>query len=88
MLRPLRSTRKRRPKRREVSRSFRIPPDVDRELEKAAREKRWSKSFLIRDILVGWLTFRRAKEQTAEARRATDEMKIAIEKGVRINDEN
>ncbi len=63
MLRPLRSTRKRRPKKREVSRSFRIPPDVDRELEKAAREKRWSKSFLIRDILVGWLTYRRTKEQ-------------------------
>lgn len=62
MLRPLRSTRKRRPKRREVSRSFRVPPDVDRELEAAAREKRWSKSFLIRDILVGWLTFRKANE--------------------------
>ena len=60
MLRPLRSTRKRKPKRREVSRSFRIPPDVDRELEKAAREKRWSKSFLIRDILCGWLSYRNA----------------------------
>ena len=60
MLRPLRSTRKRRPKRREVSRSFRIPPDVDRELAKAAVEKRWSKSFLIRDILCGWLAYRNA----------------------------
>jgi hypothetical protein len=60
MLRPLRSTRKRRPRKREVSRSFRIPPDVDRELATAAREKRWSKSFLIRDILVGWLTYRNA----------------------------
>ncbi len=72
MLRPLRSTRRRKPKRREVSRSFRIPPDVDRELEKAAREKRWSKSFLIRDILVSWLVFRRASEATVELRRAPD----------------
>jgi hypothetical protein len=51
---------KRRPKKRVVSRSFRIPPDVDRELDAAARQKRWSKSFLIRDILVGWLTYRKA----------------------------
>ena len=57
----LRSTFKRRPKKRVVSRSFRVPPDVDRELELAAREKRWSKSFLIRDILVSWLAFRKAK---------------------------
>jgi hypothetical protein len=57
----LRSTFKRRPKKRVVSRSFRVPPDVDRELELAAREKRWTKSFLIRDILVGWLEFRKAK---------------------------
>jgi hypothetical protein len=54
---------KRRPKKRVVSRSFRIPPDVDRELDLAAREKRWSKSFLIRDILVGWLVYRKAKEK-------------------------
>ena len=52
----------RRPKRRVVSRSFRIPPDVDRELDLAAREKRWSKSFLIRDILGGWLTYRKASK--------------------------
>lgn len=51
---------KRKPKKRVVSRSFRIPPDVDRELDLAAREKRWTKSFLIRDILVGWITFRKA----------------------------
>jgi hypothetical protein len=57
----LRSTFKRRPKKRVVSRSFRVPPDVDRELELAAREKRWTKSFLIRDILVGWLEFRKVK---------------------------
>ena len=60
---PLRSTFKRRPRSRVVNRSFRIPPDVDRALDAAAREKRWSKSFLIRDILVGWLTFQKAKEK-------------------------
>lgn len=58
---PLHSTFKRRPKKRVVSRSFRVPPDVDRELDRAAREKRWSKSFLIRDILVGWLNYRKAE---------------------------
>ena len=51
----------RRPKCRAVSRSFRIPPAVDRALDAAAREKQWTKSFLIRDILVGWLTFQKAK---------------------------
>lgn len=61
MLRPVRSTFKRKPRSRVVSRSFRIPPDVDKELEKAAGEKRWSKSFLIRDILVGWLVYRKAE---------------------------
>jgi len=61
MIRPLRSTRKRRPKRREVSRSFRIPPDVDRELAKVAAEKAWTKSFLIRDILYSWFTYRAKK---------------------------
>ena len=61
MLRPVRSTFKRKPRKRVVSRSFRIPPDVDRELDKAAKEKRWSKSFLIRDILVSWLTFQKAE---------------------------
>jgi predicted transcriptional regulator len=66
-MRPLHATRKRRPRKREVSRSFRIPPDVDRELDKAARAKRWSKSFLIRDILVGWLTYQRANERVAVA---------------------
>lgn len=58
---PLHSTFKRRPRKRVVSRSFRVPPDVDRELDRAAREKRWSKSFLIRDILVGWLNYRKAE---------------------------
>ena len=53
----------RRPKKRVVSRSFRIPPDVDRMLDAEARRKRWSKSFLIRDILVSWCTFQRAGEK-------------------------
>jgi predicted transcriptional regulator len=51
---------KRQPRKRVVSRSFRIPPDVDRALDIAAREKRWTKSFLIRDILTGWLTYQKA----------------------------
>jgi hypothetical protein len=60
MLQPITATRRiKRPKKREVSRSFRIPPDVDRALDQAAAAKRWSKSFLIRDILVGWLTYHR-----------------------------
>lgn len=67
MSRPVHSTRKRRPKKREVSRSFRIPPDVDRELAKAALEKRWSKSFLIRDVLVSWLVYRRAQVKTDDS---------------------
>jgi hypothetical protein len=61
MLRPVRSTFKRKPKKRVVSRSFRIPPAVDRELDKAAQAKGWSKSFLIREILVRWLTYEQAK---------------------------
>lgn len=61
MLRPVRSTFKRKPRRRVVSRSFRVPPDVDRELDRAAKEKRWSKSFLIREILQQWLTYQQAE---------------------------
>ena len=51
----------RRPKKRVVSRSFRIPPEVDRELDRVAREKGWTKSFLIRDILFFWFQFNKAK---------------------------
>jgi predicted transcriptional regulator len=61
MLRPVRSTFKRKPRKKIVSRSFRVPPDVDRALEAEARRKRWSKSFLIRDILVSWLTYQKAE---------------------------
>lgn len=63
MLRPVRSTFKRKPKRRGVSRSFRVPPDVDRALEVEARRKRWSKSFLIREILTSWLTYQQAERK-------------------------
>lgn len=61
MLRPVRSTFKRRPRKRVVSRSFRVPPDVDKALEAEARRKRWSKSFLIREILQQWLTYQQAE---------------------------
>ena len=61
MLHPVRSTFKRKPKKRVVSRSFRVPPDVDRALEVEARRKRWSKSFLIREILTSWLTYQQAE---------------------------
>lgn len=58
---PIRSTFKRKPRRRVVSRSFRIPPDVDRDLDVIAKEKSWTKSFLIRDIIVSYIGFHRAK---------------------------
>jgi predicted DNA-binding protein len=58
---PLRSTFKRRPRKKVVSRSFRIPPAVDRALDAEAKKKNWTKSFLIREILTGWLTFQKAK---------------------------
>ena len=61
MLHPVRSTFKRKPRSRVVSRSFRVPPDVDRALEAEARRKRWSKSFLIREILQQWLTYQQAE---------------------------
>jgi flagellar basal body-associated protein FliL len=61
MLRPIRSTFRRKPKKRVVSRSFRIPPDVDKALEAEARRLQWSKSFLIRDILVSWLRYQQAE---------------------------
>lgn len=60
-MRSLHSTFKRKPRRKVVSRSFRIPPDVDRALARAARERRWSKSLLIRDIIQGWLTYQAEK---------------------------
>jgi len=53
----------RRPKRRAVSRSFRIPPAVDRALDAEARKQNRSKSWLICEILTSWLTYRKAKEK-------------------------
>lgn len=61
-MKPLVSTFKRRPKKREISRSFRIPPDVDRALAEEAIKRRWTKTFLIRDILCSWLSFQQAKK--------------------------
>ena len=61
MLRPIRSTFKCRPKKRVVSRSFRIPPDVDQALDEIARGKEWSKSFLIRDILISFVRYHQAE---------------------------
>ncbi len=62
-MRPLRSTFKRRPRKREVSRSFRCPPDIDRTLDVEARKKDRSKSFLIREILVSWCNYQKAREK-------------------------
>jgi hypothetical protein len=61
MLRSINSTFKRKPKKRVVSRSFRIPPEVDRMLDAEAARRDWSKSFLIKDILVGWCNYQQAK---------------------------
>ncbi len=55
------STFRRKPRKRVVSRSFRVPPEVDKMLGVEARKKKWTKSFLIRDILVSWYTFNKAK---------------------------
>ena len=63
-MRPLRATIKRKPKKRVVSRSFRVPPDVDRMLAAEAGKRDWSKSFLIKDILIGWCNYQKAKAKT------------------------
>lgn len=59
----LRSTFKRRPKKRVVSRSFRVPPDIDKALETEAAKKDWTKSFLIRDILVKWVRYQQGEKK-------------------------
>ena len=65
--RPLKSTFRRKPKKRMVvSRSFRIPPEVDRMLEAEARKKDWTKSFLIKDILVSWAIYRKARDKVED----------------------
>jgi hypothetical protein len=63
LMRPLKATyiRKTRKNKREVvSRSFRIPPQVDKLLAAEAKKKGWTKSFLIRDILFSWYTYQNA----------------------------
>ena len=54
----------RKPKKREVSRSFRIPPAVDRALASEAKQKGWTKSFLIREILISHLRFQKVLQIT------------------------
>lgn len=70
----LRSSFRRQPRKRVVSRSFRIPPDVDRALGIEARKKRWSKSFLIKDILCGWLEYRKARVKVEDVAEAVKEL--------------
>lgn len=48
---------KRQPKRRERMRSFRIPIALDRQLAAAARERGFSRSLLLREIVTSWLVF-------------------------------
>jgi hypothetical protein len=38
-------------------RSFRIPLALDRQLAAAARQRGFSRSLLLRDIVTGWLVF-------------------------------
>jgi predicted transcriptional regulator len=61
MLRSINSTFKRKPKKRVVSRSFRIPPEVDRMLDAEAAKRDVSKSFLIKDIIHSWYVYHQAK---------------------------
>jgi predicted transcriptional regulator len=59
----LHSTFKRKPRKRVVSRSFRVPPDVDKQLDAEAKKRGWTKSFLIRDIIVSWIRYQRAESK-------------------------
>lgn len=63
MLRPINARVKREIRKREVSRSFRCPPAVDKLLDEHAARKGWTKSFLIRDILHSWFTYQQAKKK-------------------------
>jgi hypothetical protein len=53
--------RRRKIKRRLVSRSFRIRPEIDRMLDKEADKKGWSKTFLIQDIIVSWANYNKRR---------------------------
>lgn len=65
MLKPIRSTFQRRPAKRQVTRTFRVPPATDKAIEKVCRERDVSKSTLIREILEGWLIYHKALEKIA-----------------------
>jgi len=39
-----------------------------------ARKKDWTKSFLIKDILVGWYNFRTAKDKVENVANAVEEL--------------
>ncbi len=60
-MRPLKSSFIRKPRKRVVSRSFRCSPEIDRALDEMAAKKQWTKTFLIRDIIVSYLTYHKAK---------------------------
>jgi hypothetical protein len=60
MFRPISSTHKRTPRKRVVSRSFRVPPDVDKMLDKEAARRGWTKSFLIKEIIFNWFVYHKA----------------------------
>lgn len=62
-MRQLRATFKRSVKKRVVSRSFRVPPEVDKALDAEAARRQWSKSFLIKEIINNWFSFHRAKRK-------------------------
>lgn len=65
-LRPIKSTFKRRPKKKMASRSFRCSLEVDRMLDQEARRRGWTKSFLIKDIIHNWFSYHKAKRKVED----------------------
>ena len=47
----------RKPRKRVVSRSFRVPAHIDKALDAEAKKREWSKTFLIKYILVSWVNY-------------------------------
>jgi len=74
MLRPINSRFRRKVKKRVVSRSFRVPPEVDRMLDAEAKRKGWTKSFLIKDIIYSWFIYQKATRQVEQAAQAAGEI--------------
>ena len=74
MLRPINSRFRRKVKKRVVSRSFRVPPEVDRMLDAEAKKRGWTKSFLIKDIIHSWFTYQKATRQVEHAAQAAGEI--------------